>query len=141
MSDFDHEHVSVLLNIVDRCADHSGKLGFLADAAMSELLVANEDIKKKVLARRKQDEDAENVKRAAERQATHSEAVREAEVRRKSDIRARSAEERGEDTVEDTTVLRPVNSQDEMEENVLRPEVYPQDSNTAVIADDNLRRI
>lgn len=42
----DLEYVSFLLNIVDRCAGHSGKLNSLSNFAMQELLDMNEAIRK-----------------------------------------------------------------------------------------------
>lgn len=54
MSEFDHEHVSHLLNIVAQCAGHSGKLGSLSNAAMAELLELNAKIKEAGVARQKQ---------------------------------------------------------------------------------------
>lgn len=49
MNGFDHERISALLNIVEKCAGHSGKLGALSNMAMSELLEANEQIRERAI--------------------------------------------------------------------------------------------
>jgi hypothetical protein len=64
MSEFDHDRISALLNIVAQCAGHSGKLGALSAAAMHELMDANEAIKQGVLAKRQQDEAARQAAQA-----------------------------------------------------------------------------
>lgn len=43
--DIDYDRVSALLNIVEKAAGHSGKLGALSNAAQSELLALNEKIR------------------------------------------------------------------------------------------------
>lgn len=72
MSEFDHEHVSHLLNIVAQCAGHSGKLGSLSNAAMAELLELNAKIKEAGVARQKQAQ-------ADEAEAKAEETVKETE--------------------------------------------------------------
>lgn len=100
MSQFDHEHVSHLLNIVAQCAGHSGKLGSLSNAAMAELLELNAKIK-------------------------------EAGVARQRQAQADEAEAKSEETVE---------VQEEPGDADLKPAVFPQDSQTATIADANIDR-
>lgn len=99
MSQFDHEHVSHLLNIVAQCAGHSGKLGSLSNAAMAELLKLNAKIKEAGVARQKQAQ------------------VDEAEA--KAEKTVNEQEDPGAD---------------------LKPSVFPQDSQTATIADNNIDR-
>lgn len=43
--DVDYEEISNLLNIVDKCAGHSGKLNSISNVAMNELLGINEKIR------------------------------------------------------------------------------------------------
>ena len=45
MAEVDHGHVSDLLNIIEKCAGHTGKLSFIANEAMSQLLTLNEQIR------------------------------------------------------------------------------------------------
>ena len=98
MSDFDHEHVSHLLNIVAQCAGHGGKLGSLSNAAMAELSDLNAKIKEASVAKQKQ-----LAKDNAEAKAVPTEELVE-----------------------------------EAEDEVVRPSVYPADSQTATIADRRL---
>lgn len=99
MSEFDHEHVSHLLNIVAQCAGHSGKLGSLSNAAMAELLELNAKIKEAGVARQKQ-------------------------------AQADEAAAKSEETVEEQEDLGAD----------LKPAVFPRDSQTATIADNNIDR-
>jgi hypothetical protein len=99
MSDFDHEHVSHLLNIVAQCAGHSGKLGSLSNAAMAELLELNAKIKEAGVARQKEAQ----AEKASKKQAAVEETEEETEA-------------------------------------PLRPSVFPRDSQTATIADENIDR-
>jgi hypothetical protein len=59
--DVDYEEISNLLNIVDKCAGHSGKLNSISNVAMSELLGINEKIRADA-AKRKEAEKARQVK-------------------------------------------------------------------------------
>lgn len=52
----DHEHVSALLNIVAQCAGHSGKLGALSNAAMTELTEINSALHEEGMAKRRRAE-------------------------------------------------------------------------------------
>lgn len=45
MADVNHEHVSELLNIVEKCAGHIGKLQYISNEAMKQLLELNEQIR------------------------------------------------------------------------------------------------
>lgn len=103
MSDFDHDRVSALLNIVAQCAGHSGKLGALSNAAMAELLEGNKHLHEKAVAKKKQ--------------------VEEADAKMKAD--QVEVEEENEEEEQDGTI---------------KPSVFPRDSNTATIADNNVPR-
>ena len=105
MSDFDHEHVSHLLNIVAQCAGHSGKLGSISNAAMAELLELNAKIKAQAVEAQKERERQEGLDRAAAQ----------------ADVEP---------------VVEPEPEVDD--DGVLRPTVYPSDSETATIADRRL---
>jgi hypothetical protein len=65
MSDFDHERVSALLNIVAQCAGHSGKLGALSNEAMHELMEANDQVHQKATARKAKAEADAKAKQVA----------------------------------------------------------------------------
>ena len=75
MSDFDHEHVSHLLNIVAQCAGHSGKLGAISNEAMAELLDLNAKMHVKGMERRK----AAQAEEASKKQAAVEETEEKAE--------------------------------------------------------------
>lgn len=66
----DLEYASTLLNIVDRCAGHSGKLNSISNFAMQELLDMNEAIRKESMER----QAAEDEKRAAQEAETQRQA-------------------------------------------------------------------
>lgn len=65
MSDIDYEHINHLLNIVEAAAKHSGKLTALSNAAMSELLAANESVRQHAISK-KIEADKETAAKTAE---------------------------------------------------------------------------
>lgn len=99
MTDFDHDRVSALLNIVAKCAGHSGKLSSISNAAMAELIEANDQIKQKALAQKAKVDADEATKKAEPTEVVEKEHV------------------------------------EEIGPNMVRPSVFPADSQTATIAD------
>jgi hypothetical protein len=137
MSDFDHEHVSHLLNIVGQCAEHPGKLGSLSSAAMNELLELNAKIKEQESVRQKQAEadkakDAAIKAKEAGKDAARADAQRQAEVDRGRGQRQAVIPEGQPATIDpDYEATDP---------GAVRPSSWPSDSNTATIADANIDR-
>ena len=80
MSDFDHEHVSHLLNIVAQCAGHSGKLGAISNEAMHELLELNNKMYVKGMERRKAAQAEEAKVQAVEAKRVQDETNAQQEV-------------------------------------------------------------
>jgi hypothetical protein len=58
----DFEKAAQLLQIVDKCAGHSGKLSHLSNAAMTGLFQINERIEKDATEERKKESEAEAAK-------------------------------------------------------------------------------
>jgi hypothetical protein len=65
----DHDYVSALLNIAEKCTGHSGKLSNLQSWAIGELMRVNDEIKAEAVNHRKQAEEEQAA--AAQRQAEH----------------------------------------------------------------------
>jgi hypothetical protein len=137
MSDFDHEHVSHLLNIVAQCAGHSGKLGAISNEAMAELLDLNAKMHVKGMERRKAVQAEEAKAQAVEAKRVQDET--EANDKAQYDAGNRGQRRVGPTVIEPTRV-DPIETTDEAEaeDEVVKPSVYPADSQTATIADRRL---
>lgn len=128
----DINRAGTLLHIVEKCAGHSGKLGSLASAAMDELLAINEQLR------------LEAVKAAAEQKAKD-----DAEAKAKADA---AAKQKADEEAKDETARRAIIARQRegarvipaqtlglrSEEADAKVPVYPNDSNTATIADRRL---
>jgi len=130
MSDFDHEHVSHLLNIVAQCAGHSGKLGAISNEAMAELLDLNAKMHVKGMERRKAAQAEEAKVQAVEAKRVQDETKAQQEAADRAAQRPR----RVGPTVIEPTRVDPI-EEAEVDDEVVRPSVYPADSQTATIAD------
>lgn len=125
----DFKRSAELLHIVEKCAGHGPKLNAIASAAMAELLELNDQLKEAAL--------------KVERKLQADRATAEATAKAQQEADARAEEER----ISPRLPLRPTTSTDPArtiasqpymspsEEPDIRPSVYPQDSNTATIAD------
>jgi hypothetical protein len=134
MSDFDHEHVSHLLNIVAQCAGHSGKLGAISNEAMHELLELNDKMHVQGTERRKRAE----AKKAEEKIAHDRKVAADNEANQPKSgpkvIAAQPSEE--EKIAADNDRLREEEIEHEAEDDgTIKPSVFPADSQTATIAD------
>jgi hypothetical protein len=144
MSDFDHEHVSHLLNIVAQCAGHSGKLGAISNEAMHELLELNAKMHVQGTERRKRADADEAQRKAVEAKRVQDET--EANDKAQYDASNRGHRRVGPTVIEPTRV-DPIEATEEEHEEVeaedgsfVRPTAFPSDSNTATIADANIDR-
>jgi len=138
MSDFDHEHVSHLLNIVAQCAGHSGKLGAISNEAMAELLDLNAKMHVKGMERRKAAQAEEAKVQAVEAKRVQDETKAQQEAADRAAQRPR----RVGPTVIEPTRVDPIEATEEVEpeDEVVRSSIYPADSQTATIADANIDR-
>jgi len=139
MSDFDHEHVSHLLNIVAQCAGHSGKLGAISNEAMAELLDLNAKMHVKGMERRKAAQAEEAKVQAVEAKRVQDETKAQQEAADRAAQRPR----RVGPTVIEPTRVDPIEATEEVEPedgSFVRPMAFPSGSNTATIADENIDR-
>lgn len=108
----DFQRSAELLHIVEKCAGHGPKLNALATAAMNELLELNEDLKQKAI---------EVEKKLADERAV---------VKAKADAKQAEVTRREEEAARPKPVV-----ESRREEPDVRPPIYPQDSETATVAD------
>lgn len=88
-ANIDWDHISNLLNIAEKTAGHSGKLNSIANAAMQELLEANESVRQHAITKRMESDKEAQAEASKENQRLAKEQEDRLNAERKNEAQGR----------------------------------------------------